>query len=121
MLKSGINYNPPIHILSILLVLYRQALAFLEPRVALSTLLDLPDPPGRSAGFLPEEHVQLRGVFLDMPHGIEQQLGGGLDAPVIPNSLGLGFVYKTFYFCAALGARLVQVGLQLLPGVCPLR
>lgn len=32
---------------------------------------NLPDPTGRRVGFLPKEHVQMCGVFLDVPHGIE--------------------------------------------------
>ena len=57
----------------------------------------LPDPTGRRVSFLPKEHVQLYGVFLDMPHVIEQQFRDGLNAPVIPNALGLVFVGKTLY------------------------
>ena len=45
----------------------------------------------------------------------------GQDTPILPNSLGLVFVCKLLDFRMAPGARIFQIGLQLLLCVYPLR
>ena len=52
---------------------------------------NLPDPTGRSIDFLPKEHIQMCGVFLDVPHVIEQQLGDGLERASYPELAGARF------------------------------
>lgn len=61
------------------------------------------------------------GVLLDMPHGVEQQLGDGGHAPVVPHALGLVFVFELLDPGPTLGARVGQVALQLRRRVDPLR
>ena len=64
---------------------------------------NLSDPTGGRVAFLSKEHAQMCGMFLDMPHVIDEQLGDGLNAPVIADSLGLVFICKALNFGLALG------------------
>ena len=78
--------------------------------------LCLRHPARRRTHFLPKKQTQLRGMFLNMPHVVEQQLRNAHLGPIRATTLRNQCVRQSFKLGSARIATMLQIGLKF--GFC---